>query len=66
MEVFSKDETKIQEILQELQQSIKLILKNKNGNHVVQKCFEFIHYSKLEFIIKEAHNSARFYNLIFC
>ena len=54
LETFFEDKEKITSILSEIEGQISTILNNKNGNHVIQKCFDVIHHQKLDFIIDNA------------
>ena len=61
LETFFEDEDKVIEILGEIEEQIQTILNNKNGNHVIQKCFDVIHHEKLQFIIDNAIQYARYF-----
>ena len=50
---------KINEILAELEIKVYQTLSDKNGNHVIQKCFEVINDEKLQFIIDTTVKYAR-------
>jgi len=60
LETFFKNKDKIKEILSEIEEQIQPILNNKNGNHVIQKCFDVIHHEQLQFIIDSAILYARY------
>ena len=50
IEIYRNDPEKIDTILSELRPHIHTYLKDKNANHVLQKCLEFVSYKKLNFI----------------
>lgn len=51
--VFKDNYTLQNEIINELRFLVIKLIQDPNGNHVIQKCFETVPSSKLEFIVDE-------------
>lgn len=60
IEKFSSNQNIIDEILNEIKGQIKALIIDKNGNHVVQKFFDLVHYPRLQFIIDYSIKEARY------
>ena len=53
LEVFRDNYTFQSDIIVELKSNVMKLIQDQNGNHVIQKCFETVPPTKLEFIVDE-------------
>ena len=62
LEVFRDNFSLQNDIITELKTQVMKLIQDQNGNHVIQKCFETVDPTKLEFIVDEVIANVKFFS----